>query len=65
MSRDISIKCMYWLTTACSVSMLHSGCREYKKKKKIDGYSNLKKKSAIRRWDQCIQNKQNNYIITS
>lgn len=40
MSRDISIKCMYWLTTACSVSMLHSGCREYKKKKKIDGYSN-------------------------
>lgn len=45
MSRDISIKCMYWLTTACSVSILHSGCREYKKKKKIDGYSNLKKKN--------------------
>lgn len=35
MSKDISIKCMYWLPTACSVSILHLGCREYKK---LDGF---------------------------
>lgn len=41
MSEDISIKCVYWLPTVCSVSMLYLGCREYKK---LDGYANFLKK---------------------